>query len=101
MAEPPEEQSRIVVAEPAEDIARRYGLEQTRMRYESGWLGLIFGSATNAPTSIAGIIVILLTLASIAVLFVPSNIPSGDYLNSVLPVIAVIVGYLFGKCCRN
>jgi len=81
----------------AEDPSQRYILEQTRMRYESGLLGAIFGSATNAPTSIAGNIVILLTLASITMLFVPSKVPASDDLQAVLPVIAVIVGYLFGK----
>ena len=52
MAEPPAEQSGIVLAE--EDGARRYAVEQTRMTLEAGWLGKIFGSAANAPTNIAG-----------------------------------------------
>jgi hypothetical protein len=67
------------------------------MTLEAGWLGKIFGSATNAPTSIAGIIVLLFTLRSIAVLFVPPNVPAGDYLQTVLPIISLMVGYLFGK----
>jgi hypothetical protein len=39
----------------AEDIPQRYyDIEHTRMTLEAGWLGKIIGSATNAPTNIAG-----------------------------------------------
>jgi hypothetical protein len=72
-----------------EDPAHRFAIEQTRMGYEHGILGRIFGSATNAPTSIAGIIVLLFTLTSIAVLFIPANVPASDYLKTVLPIISL------------
>jgi len=94
MGEPAEEQARFV---PTEDFERRYAIEHTRMGYEHGILGRIFGSATNAPTSIAGIIVLLFTLTSIAVLFLPANVPASNYLKTVLSIISLMVGYLFGK----
>ena len=53
MTEPTEE--RPIVS--AEDVARRYELEQARMSLDAGWLGKIFGSATYAPTNIAGFVV--------------------------------------------
>jgi hypothetical protein len=97
MAEPPEEQSRIVPTE--EDFARRYALDQTRMTLEAGWLGKIFGSSTNAPTNIAGFVVGILTITIIVVglLFVPSKISVLEYLDKVLPLVTLALGYLFGK----
>jgi hypothetical protein len=55
MAEPPQEQARVVVTETSEDLVRRHALEHTRMTLEAGWLGKFFGSATNAPIYIAGV----------------------------------------------
>jgi hypothetical protein len=97
MAEQPEEQSRILPTE--EDFARRYALDQTRMTLEAGWLGKIFGSATNAPTNIAGFFVGILTLTIIVVgfVFVPSSISAMDFLNFLAPLITLALGYLFGK----
>jgi hypothetical protein len=39
-----------------EDAPQRIAIEQTRMSLEAGWLGKIFGSAANAPTNIAGLV---------------------------------------------
>jgi hypothetical protein len=74
MGQPSEEQPPIV---GAEDLDRRYAI--TRMSLEAGWLGKIFGSAANAPTNIAGLVIALLTLTIIVIgmLFVPSSIPLG------------------------
>jgi len=98
MAEAPEEQSRIVPT-TEEDFVRRYALDQTRMTLEAGWLGKIFGSATNAPTNIAGFFVGILTLTIIIVgfVFVPSSISAMDFLSFLAPLITLALGYLFGK----
>jgi hypothetical protein len=95
MAEPPEEQSRVVPTE--EDFARRYALDQTRMVLEAGVLGKFFGSAANAPIYIAGIVVFLFAITSVVVLFVQSNVPAADFLKIIVPVITLALGYLFGK----
>lgn len=94
MAEAPEEQATYRVAE---DIAQRYAIEQTRMTLEAGWLGRFFGSATNAPIYIAGIIVFLFAITCVVVIFVESNVPAADFLNIIIPVITLALGYLFGK----
>jgi hypothetical protein len=82
---------------PAEDIDRRYLIAQ--MTVEVGWLGKIFGSSANAPTNIAGFVVCLLTVTIIVagLLLVPSPIPGMDFLNVVIPIITLALGYLFGK----
>jgi len=82
---------------PAEDIDRRYALQEREMTLEAGVLGRFFGSAARAPTSIAGIIALLLTVACIVSLFVPTNISSPELWKLVLPVITGVLGYLFGK----
>jgi len=97
MAEP-SEQPPIV---PAEDVSRRYALEERRMSLDSGSLGRFFGSAANAPTNIAGLIALLLTLSCIVSLFFPSNIPALEFLKLVLPVITGVLGYLFGKSTKD
>jgi hypothetical protein len=82
---------------PAEDIDRRYLIAQ--MSVEVGFLGKFFGTSTNAPTNIAGFVVCLLTLTIIVagLLLVPSPIPGMDFLNVVVPIITLALGYLFGK----
>lgn len=97
MTEPAERRSEIVAPE---DVTQRYALEQTRMSLESGFLGKFFGAATNAPTNIAGLIALLLTLTCIMSLFFPANIPALEFLKLVLPVITGVLGYLFGKSTR-
>ena len=94
MTEPVERRSEIV---GAEDVARRFALQEREMTLEAGILGRFFGSASRAPTSIAGIIALLLTLACIVLLFVPTNIPASELWKLVLPVITAVLGYLFGK----
>jgi hypothetical protein len=85
MTEPAERRSEIVAGE---NVDRRYALEERRMNLQAGW---------NVPTFIAGAIAVLLTLACILSLFLPTNIPSSELWKLVLPVITAILGYLFGK----
>jgi hypothetical protein len=82
-----------------EDPAQRFAIEQTRMTLEAGWLGKIFGSAANAPTNIAGLVIgpLSLTIIALGLLFVPSSIPPRDFLNVVVPIVTLALGYLFGK----
>jgi hypothetical protein len=67
------------------------------MSLEAGWLGKIFGSAMNAPTNIAGLILCLFFASIIVVLFLETRMEAIEYLKLVLPVITLVLGYLFGK----
>jgi hypothetical protein len=83
-----------------EDVPQRYyDIEHTRMSLEAGWLGGIFGSKERAPTNIAGFFVAILTLTIIVFgfVFVPSHISAMDFLNYLVPLITLVLGYLFGK----
>jgi hypothetical protein len=93
MAEPTEEHPSPIVV--AEDVSRRYALEERRMSLESGWLGTVFGSAASAPTNIAGFVVCLLVIIiSIVGLL---KLPTAEFIERVIPIITLALGYLFGK----
>ncbi len=82
----------------AEDVPQRYyDIEQRRMALEAGWLGWIFGSATNAPIYIAGIVIVLFSIICIVILFVETRVPAADFLQIGIPLISLALGYLFGK----
>jgi hypothetical protein len=95
MAERPDEQSTIVPTE--EEFPRRYALEQTPMPRIEEQLGRISGAFANIFINIAGACLILLILPLFFMLFFPSNLSSIEYVQSVLPLMTLVLGYLFGK----
>lgn len=95
MTEPVGQRAEVVVAQ---DVAHRYALEQTRMSLDAGHLGKLFGSATNAPTNIAGFVVCLLVVIVCVVGFL--KMPTAEFVERVIPIITLALGYLFGKNTR-
>ena len=95
MTEPAERRSEIVAPE---DVTQRYAFEQTRMSLESGFLGKFFGSATNAPTNIAGFVVCLLVVIICVVGFL--KMPTAEFVERIIPIVTLALGYLFGKNAR-
>jgi predicted branched-subunit amino acid permease len=67
------------------------------MTLEAGWLGKIFGSSTNAPTNIAGVVLSAFIISIFLVLLMPTRMETVEYLKLVLPVVTLVLGYLFGK----
>lgn len=74
----------------------RYALEHTRMSLDAGILGRLFGSAANAPTNVAGVVVVVLSLATVVTLLRSSLSPT-EALQLLVPMITLVLGYLFGK----
>ena len=72
-------------------------LERLRITMAGAWLGKIFGSAGNAPTNIAGLILCLFFRSMMIVLFLETRMEAIEYLKLVLPVITLVLGYLFGR----
>ena len=73
-------------------------LESKRMDLDSGFLGKIFGSSATAPSNIAGLVLIVLLVSGVAILFVNSaSMTAGDYWKIIIPIITLVLGYLFGK----
>lgn len=72
-------------------------LKSKKMDLESGHLGKFFGAPANAPTNIAGLLILLFVLTGIILSFIPGNISSSDYWKWITPFITLALGYLFGK----
>ena len=72
-------------------------LRAKEMDLESGWLGKLFGNKANAPSNIAGVIVILLVVSGLFVTFTDAKILPKEYWSIITSIITLILGYLFGK----
>jgi hypothetical protein len=73
---------------------------------DTGALGKIFGGPENAPTNIAGLILIIFVLMLLGVIIAIVNFSKGGNDTTalegicykiILPVITLVVGFLFGK----
>ncbi|WP_021170119.1 hypothetical protein SOV_22360 [Sporomusa ovata DSM 2662] len=65
-------------------------------KLEAGILGKFFGTQNNASCNIAGITIFLLIISMFIVMAV--NFSYGlSYLEKISPLIALSLGYLFGK----
>jgi hypothetical protein len=80
--------------EPDQDV---FVLRSKKMDLDAGWLGRCFGASNNAPLNIAGLLVVLLVGSGVAVLFFQSAIPAGDYWKIIVPLLTLVMGYVFGK----
>lgn len=88
-------EDQIIQKEPAhpDDLY----LKEIQMNLEAGYLGKIFGSEKNAPLNIAGIVSIVLILAGVLIIYIPGGITCIEYWKTVVPILTMILGYLFGK----
>lgn len=76
-------------------------LRSKQMDLDAGWLGRCFGSGKNAPMNIAGTLVLLLAASGITVLFFQSAIPAADYWRIIVPLLTLVMGYVFGKSSKE
>lgn len=72
-------------------------LRSKEMSLQAGWLGRIFGAKHNAPLNIAGLAVLLLVGSGVLVLFCQSAIPASEYWKIIVPLVTLVMGYIFGK----
>ncbi len=79
---------------PAPDT---FVLRAKEMDLEAGWLGRCFGGRSNAPMNIAGLLVVLLLGSGIAVLFFQNAMGAADYWKTIVPLVTLVMGYVFGK----
>jgi hypothetical protein len=90
----PDDRPPIQYPQPRDDP--KIFLQSKRMDLEAGWVGRITGSGKNAPTNVAFVLVVLLlVLAGILSFLYPSD--RLDLLKTVIPVVTLTLGYLFGK----
>ena len=63
-----------------------------------GWLSYIWGDSKSAPANISGLVLLLFVSAGISVMFFGNgSVKVEDYWKMVIPVITLLLGYLFGK----
>ena len=79
------------------DANEYVSLRSKEMDLQAGWLGRCFGSSGNAPLNIAGLLVALLLVSGIIVLFVESVFPAKESWDTIVPLLTLALGYLFGK----
>ena len=72
-------------------------LRSKEMDLESGILGKFFGNHRNAPSNIAGAVLLVLLVPCVVLVFVQGSFPAGEYWKVVTPIITLILGYVFGK----
>ena len=76
---------------------RNESLRSKEMDLDHGWLGRCFGSSKNAPQNIAGLLIVLLAGSGVLVLFFETKIPVGEYWTIIVPLLTLIMGYIFGE----
>lgn len=67
------------------------------MKHKAGWLGRVFGSASEAPTNIAGFLIICSLAVIVACTFAPSTPAIDETRKWALGLVTLIIGYLFGS----
>jgi hypothetical protein len=77
------------------DTSQKHEINLEEKRLEAGYFGKIFGTGPNASNNIAGIILIGLLLAIITSSLVGDG--SGKFIETVVPIFTLALGYLFGK----
>jgi hypothetical protein len=75
----------------------KYWLDARRMDYEEnpGWIGRVIGSSKAAANNIAFVAVFLTLLAGCLSFVFPAQ--SGDIWKTLVPVVTLALGYIFGK----
>ncbi|WP_415753797.1 hypothetical protein [Pseudomonas leptonychotis] len=81
----------------SDETTHKYLLESKQLELEAGWLGKIFGTSKAAPQNIAGAVAILLITAGVTTLFFEAKIKPEEFWKIIIPVVSMILGYLFGK----
>lgn len=78
--------------------SKRYASDQSiaLKRMELGWIGLVFGGASEKPGNIAAVLLISSLLVSLVASIFPFAAPSGA-VKTLEGLAALALGYLFGR----
>jgi hypothetical protein len=75
--------------------------EQEYFRKELGWLGRPFGGRTEKPGNISALVIVLCFVAMAVVYLKPEGLGNGitikEAFQSLMSVVTLILGYLFGS----
>jgi hypothetical protein len=88
------------------ELASKVVESQTRREekaLEMGWVGFLFGSGSEKPGNIAGIVIALSIIALIIIFFIgyfypnTNNAPTRELITLFGGIVTLALGYLFGK----
>ena len=79
----------------------QFVLRSKEMDIEAGWLGHCFGTSKNAPLNIAGLVVALLVSTGVVTVFFQTAIPSLEYWKIAVPLITLVMGFVFGRGSKD
>lgn len=78
-------------------VSQQTFVKLREMDLEAGWLGKIFGGPTVSPLNISGLILCLFVLCGLVFTFWKGMTEALDYWKLTIPVVTLVLGYLFGK----
>lgn len=70
-------------------------------KHRSGWFGILFGSAVEAPTNIAGFLVVCCVIIIVCCVFAPPTSATEKIQTWAVSLITLIIGYLFGAKSKD
>ncbi|TMN88594.1 hypothetical protein CWB72_12685 [Pseudoalteromonas phenolica] len=79
------------------EAQHQYALESQKLGLQAGLLGKVFGVSQAASKNIAGFIAVLLIATGILTLFIDSKITASEFWELIVPILTMILGYLFGQ----
>lgn len=91
----------VPVTQSARKEADAFAHEQENFRKELGWLGKPFGGRSEKPGNISALVIVLCFAAMAIVYLDPLRLGSGisvkEAWQSLMSVVTLILGYLFGS----
>lgn len=103
--------SKVTLPTSTEDPRARkqlidYNLKEKELNLKAGMLGRFFGSNSNTPIYIVGVVSIFLLVIGALYTFIPESnrspsLPLDRYWSISLPIVTTIIGYLFGLHSKN
>jgi hypothetical protein len=78
-------------------------LQGKKMELESGVLGKFFGAPENAPLNIAGLVALLMVIASVGfTIWPPKDFQAMEFWKqTTVPILTLILGYIIGKSHKD
>lgn len=70
------------------EINNEHNIKSKEIDVRAGLLGKLFGNKENAPTYIAGVLLVLFSIS--AIFFIPDS-------DNIWTMITLLLGYMFGK----
>ena len=78
--------------------------KKRKLELEAGLLGKLFGSSSNTPVHIAGLVVVILVVTGLAYTFIADDkkaLSTGEFWKIIAPIISTALAYIFGASSKR